>query len=395
MTRDWKYRVYLGLLAGVLVLAILSQERTVNWRVTLARDDKNPYGAYALARVLSQGLKVEHRYKTIYELKDSLSNTAGMFVLAENFDATREDVRAMLAYAKDGGALFISASSIYGPLADTLKIRTKFGFRRRGDPTHRDSAFIQLRNITLDTVTKYHFKKQDIINYLAVDDAVPRAPFPAELIAGNDEQQPVALKITLGKGYIVLNSTPLIFTNYELLRGDNHQLVSSLLSYLPRATLYWTEYYQSGRREARSPLRFILSNEPLRWAYYVAVGSMLVFMIFEAKRKQRIIPVIKPLPNTTVDFVQTVGGLYYESADHKNIALKKILFFQEALRTRFFFTLPIQSPNYVEALSLKAGADENSVRKLVDTIRNILSQTTISEEELRTLHRELETFWTK
>jgi hypothetical protein len=31
----------------------------------------------------------------------------------------------------------------------------------------------------------------------------------------------------------------------------------------------WTEYYHLGRMESTTPLRFILTNEPLRWGYYI------------------------------------------------------------------------------------------------------------------------------
>jgi len=394
--KDWKYSTYLGILAGVLLLAILSREKKFDWRVTLAHDDKNPFGAYALSTVLSDEQKIEHRYKTFYELKDSLPREAGVFILAESFRATKEETGAMLDYVNGGGVIFISAHSIIGKLADTVQVRTEDDFLRVAEQTSRtDSAFIRLRNTAMDTTTEYSFRSTNIFDYLDVGDTTTAHAFPTTVVASNNKNHAVAVKVTVGKGYIVFNSTPLIFTNYELLRANNHRLVSSLLSYLPHPTIYWTEYYQSGRGEPNSPLRFVLSSEPLRWAYYITVVSMIIFIVFEAKRRQRLIPVIKPLPNTTVNFVNTIGALYFENADHKSIAMKKVHFFQETVRTRYYFSLPVHSPQYVQALSAKAGVDEEIVRQLSAAIRSVLSQATISTSELKSLHRHIRNFWAK
>jgi hypothetical protein len=50
-----------------------------------------------------------------------------------------------------------------------------------------------------------------------------------------------------------------------------------------------------------SPMRFILNNPPLRYAWYLLLLGLLIFVLFNAKRKQRIVPVIEPLKNTSLD----------------------------------------------------------------------------------------------
>src|ERR1043165_6764628 len=106
--KDWKYLMYLGILGSLLLLVILSGEKKYDWRVTLAHEDKNPYGTYALNSLLSPLKKIEHSYKTFYELKDSISPAAGVLILAEKFHPSKEETEAMLAYAKSGGAVFVS-----------------------------------------------------------------------------------------------------------------------------------------------------------------------------------------------------------------------------------------------------------------------------------------------
>jgi hypothetical protein len=213
------------------------------------------------------------------------------------------------------------------------------------------------------------------------------------VISKNDLDQPVTIRIAYGKGHLILNCTPMAFTNIYLLSKDNTVFASAALSYLPVRPVLWAEYYQRGRREAETPLRFILTNEPLSWAYYITIFSILLFMIFEAKRRQRIIPIIKPLSNTTLEFVSTIGNLYYESGDHKNIAEKKIAFFFDQVRRQYFITLPPTSPEYQAMLSRKAGKDEREVETLLRCIKSILESKRIEADELVKLNELIERFW--
>jgi hypothetical protein len=145
--------------------------------------------------------------------------------------------------------------------------------------------------------------------------------------------------------------------------------------------------------EASTPLRFILTNEPLSWAYYILIFSILLFMIFEAKRKQRIIPVLKPLSNTTLEFVNTIGNLYYQRSDHKNIAEKKIQFFFDQIRNYYHLNTSNRDESFVNSLAGKSGSTEESVRNLLKSIDHIMSVTEVSQGNLIGLSNDLEKFW--
>jgi hypothetical protein len=217
----------------------------------------------------------------------------------------------------------------------------------------------------------------------------------AAVLVKNDFYQPVTVRIKKGKGTIILNCTPIIFTNIYLLANQNHDFISSSLSYLPQGRTYWTEFYHVGRMEAATPLRFILNNEPLRWAYYLSIISLLLFMIFEAKRKQRIIPVIRALPNTTMEFISTIGNLYYQRGDHKNIADKKIQFFFDYIHAHYFMATTQRDELFISTLSRKSGVGEETVKPLIDSINRIINSKNIEQKELESLNRLLEKFYEK
>jgi hypothetical protein len=84
------------------------------------------------------------------------------------------------------------------------------------------------------------------------------------------------------------------------------------------------EYYKPNKfRAAQTPLRYILSVPAYRWAYYVAIFSILIYVVVYARRQQRIIPIIEPFKNLSLEFARTVGTLYYQQKDHRDLAEKK------------------------------------------------------------------------
>jgi hypothetical protein len=144
--------------------------------------------------------------------------------------------------------------------------------------------------------------------------------------------------------------------------------------------------------EAATPLRFILNTESLRWAYFITILSIIMFILFEVKRKQRIIPVIKPLGNTTLEFVRTIGNLYYQQGEHKDLAEKKIHYLFEQIRTKYWLSTSRLDDNFIIALSKKSGKPEDEVRSLIMLIRLIQSQPQIAVDRLIDLNEKIEKF---
>ena len=381
MKRDWKYLLYLSLAFGLFLLVKLTEPRQYDWTPTYAVEDKNPFGAYVLNKLLPdlfKAHKVVVSNKTIYELKDSLNEGESVIILTHSFRSEKEDTEVLLQHVAKGASVFIGAESFYGKLADTLKLSTyDYLFRDGMQEQQKDTSYLTFVNPRFDTLHHYIFKRGNIHNYFGTVDSTRTT-----IIVKNDVHQPVVIRMTWGKGSFILACVPLAFTNIYTLKGDNHEFVAALLSYLPKADVHWTEFYSVGRMEARTPLRFILTNPPLTWAYYITMVSLLLFILFEAKRKQRIIPIIQPLQNTSLEFVGTIGNLYYQRSDHKSIAGKKIIFFFDQVRTRYLLNPNAPEESFVSLLAKKTGKSEALVRQLFGMIGRIQKQASIKKEEL-------------
>ena len=391
MRKDWKYILYISLAFGLFVAVKLMSPKQHNWSVTFAHNDKDPFGAYAYSNLLPgifSRKTISHSYKTLYELKDSLSAGENILIVSSIFSADREDTKTLLHHAENGGSVFISAEYFRGHFSDSVKVSTYDYFFKVGRIfDDGDSAYLKFANPGLDTLKEYYYGRNNIHNYFSQFDSARTT-----VVATNDYGYPVTIRIPIGKGNLILNSTPLAFTNIYLLSAHNHEFAAGTLSFLPSEDVTWTEYYHLGRMEASTPLRFILTNEPLRWAYYITIFSILIFMFFEMKRRQRIIPVIKPLANSTLDFVSTIGNLYLQSGEHKNVAEKKINFLLDTMRTKYLVSTSVLDGRLVSVLGKKTGKDENEIRDLVDAIETVRSKEKISAEELIDLNKKIEKF---
>ena len=394
MTKDWKYIAYISVLAALLAFVTLSKTDPHNWSLHFSHLSKDPYGTYALGALLPghfKDQKFTNSYKTVYELKDSMRSQENIFIISSRFAPDKEDTKVLLALIENGTTAFISSSNFSGTFADTLGLVTGDAFfqgENRFD--QNDSASLHFVSPVMDTSRQFRYKQASIYNYFRKIDSVN-----ATVLVKNDFNQPATVRISRGKGTLILNCTPIVFTNIYLLANKNHDFVATSLSYLPAKGTYRTEFYHLGRMESATPLRYILTNEPLRWAYYISIFTLLLFMTFEARRKQRIIPIIRPLANTTLEFVATIGNLYYQRADHKNIASKKIQFFFDHVHTHYFVSTAHRDEGFVNVVTRKSGAAEQTVRALMEIINTIFSKEKIDKEELTTLNTLLEKFHKK
>ena len=155
----------------------------------------------------------------------------------------------------------------------------------------------------------------------------------------------------------------------------------------------WDEYYTQGRVGSESNMRVFLNNDKLRWAFYIAFFALVAFVLYEMKRRQRIIPVIEPLKNTSVEFAGIVGQVYYEQRNNGNIAQKKAEYFLEHIRSEYNLRTNVLDEEFINMLSQKSGAEPELIKNLVDQVINIRFNSQISDADLINLNRNIEQFY--
>lgn len=384
---SWKYISFIAGLIGIYLLMLYFMPKKFNWFVTLYQKDKAPFGAYVF-KLLSDRFflsPITTSNRSLYELND-LSDS-NLLILCEDFQVGEADRETLFNLVGSGNTALISAHKMDTIFSDSVGVRLNtLSFSFYLDKIWgEDSLGIKLLENPFDSKKIYWFPEQLLPQYFESFD-----PNISEVIAVNTNGKPVLLRVSYGKGIFLLSSSPLIFSNFSMLRQDNSDFVAGMLSGLESTSMHWTEYYQLGRMEAKTPLRYVLSEPSLKWALYILISTILISMVFDIKRKQRIIPVIVPLKNETLDFVRTIARLYFQKKDHQDLAAKKILHFTDHVRRQLHIDINDEISVVIDKVAAKTGSEVKDVKLLFEQINFISTASYISPEELMLLVERIE-----
>ena len=144
------------------------------------------------------------------------------------------------------------------------------------------------------------------------------------------------------------------------------------------------------RDQIKDKMGYIFSQPALNYAWKIAIISLLFFMFFNAKRKQRVIPIVEPLKNTTVDFTKTIGNLYYHEGNHHDIISKKIKFFLEKIRNEYLIDTFDLNESFINRLHQKTGKNKVEIEAVIHLIKKYRNQLDSSENDLIAFNKALE-----
>ena len=385
----YKFITLFAVLFIVYIVAMVNRPKPVDWTVTISKEDKNPYGGFILFKELKQlfpKASIKSYRRPVYnQLNNIVAENSAYFVLSPTFSPTRDDLHEMRSFVEQGNYMFIAAANYGKMFLDSFKLKTG----TRVSILSKDSTSINFVNPTLRQASNYTFLSSTIDEYFSTIDTAN-----AIVLGINDRSQPNFVKVPYGEGAFFIHSAPVSFSNYFILSANNAAYTSAALSYVPGnvSTIYWDEYHKLGNEGPSSPLRLFLNNTYLLWALRLTVAGLLIYIFFEMKRRQRVIPVIAPLRNSTLHFVQTVAGVYFNQRDNGGIADKKITYFLAFVRTRFYINTNELNDEFIAQLSRKSGVDAQQTKALVHLILSA-KQGSVSDQRLMQLDHHINNFY--
>lgn len=417
------------------------------WSPTFSHVDKQPFGCFVFDSVLTQSLPNGYHVtkKTFFQLdQEHAKEKISVLMVVDQQNLKQLDVKYLCNIARRGGKVMVVASSSFddGRNADTVvvdelertfkvKIEDGLYFSLRGilsglkahDNDMYDTIYWNNRE-TMYAAQSYRMFYNMVGGTLFVD-SVPKVKRLAytlstagydykldSLYVGDftrfdtivDEKErieridtfaikkvPTAVSVPYGKGEVIFVSSPLLFTNYGMLEGNTSVYIFRLMSYLADLPVYRTEAYVKTDAmlvAEQSPFREFIKRPPLRWALYLALLGVVLFMIFTARRRQRVIPIMSKPANRSLEFIQLIGTLYYQRKDHVDLVRKKFKLFAEELRKTAGVDISDVNTDDREYLLLaeKTGMNSDRLKKVIRQIRLVLhSEGNISVEEMRSL----------
>lgn len=386
------YRNYLIVTALLLTAYLVAQyykPRPIDWTPTYQTKDKNPFGMYVLhqeLKALFPDAAVTFSGQRVYNtLKNKHFTNTNYLLCASAIDMDQTDFKELLTYVKRGNNVFIASFYLPKALNKLLKLQTSSSFKFEKKAVES----INFTNPALMERKGYVFDRGLGEQYFSRFDTAK-----VTVLGKDGKGNANFIKYAVGGGSIYLLPNPQLLSNYNLLNPRGADYVAKALSYLPPVkVLIWDEFNTVKQEAQTSVLYIIFKYVHLRWAYYLALIGLLIFVLFEMKRRQRIIPIVAPLKNSSVEFVKTVGKVYYQQRDNNDIARKKISYFLEHIRSAYHLRTTETDAALEEALSIRAGVDIQTINQLFTIIRHVNNHRDVDDYLLINLNDLIEQFY--
>jgi hypothetical protein len=313
-------------------------------------------------------------------------------IIGKEMNLDDEELGQLLAYVYRGNEFFISGNDIDYRLLDTLGIKYGYDTALAETLEHKKNTSLQIA----DTLN-YGNKQHGFFYYPFAGIFKTHNEETSKVLGLNENKLPNYIVVKYGKGKFYFHAAPAAFSNYFLLTANNTEYFSQVFSYLNKDanTVYWGDIYKFGEKKDFSALSIFWKNPLLKYALLGACTLMLLYIAFGSKRKRRLIPELPANTNASLSFVQTIGNLYLQKKDNRNIAIKKITYFLEWVRNNYHINTNNVNAEFVQALSRKSGIAEQRVQLLMEKAAYVNESDSITDQDLFEINNLIDEFYKK
>lgn len=397
---DKSLKIFLASLVGVIILIIVldgMRVKPVNWQPTYSLDTKNPFDLYVFNQQVDKlfpAKKFERVENTFYNYTWDNGDVPRNYLIIKH-SVYQELDTLLLQSIKKGSNLFVNAEFLDADFLDSLGV-TYTELDYMSPLTNTDS--VELNLSTSHWGNKYYKVKSYFTSFFYVGLDKRTTTILGEMKFSGGGIFPCFIKIKYGKGTIFLHNQSVAFTNYALLNKESSaDYVAHLLSYLPKElpTVWLVENQTSFSvsQSRRTPLSVVFKYPALRATWLIFLYGLLLYVLFNVKRRQRIVPIIKPLKNTTIEFAQTIGNLYLQELNATSITAKKIIYFLDKIRNKYYLDTKNLDEEFIKRLHAKSGKDIQLIKEIVYRINKFNKNKYAEQEHLIQINTLIEKFW--
>lgn len=388
------YALLMPLILLISGCAGCNEKPKTNWQLNLRKESKDPYGLYLAYQSLphlfpgtvTEDLKSSYRLTNLgYQLRKNKGKSLVVLIgLGLHFNEGEMD--SLVAYIEDGHQVMLIANHFEDSLMSRLHLVPSF--HNESFNQNSQKIFLKGKN-NQQQAFPYQYKEHSVYPYFEYQDA---ARYSYE-IGTTGSNKPDCIVYSIGKGKLFLHASPIAFTNYFLLQGQNNTYLHTLFSYVsePVSHIYWSSF--NYRDVTNSDWGVIWKNRATRYALLLAIFALGIYLLFEMKRRQKIIPIIPPVENSSVAFVETIGRLYYNKKNHSNLAEKMVHHFLDFVRSNYYLNTNVLDEEFIKHLAAKSGQPLGKADSLVRHIKEVQNGITADEAFLYALYTQIQDFY--
>ncbi|MGH1336274.1 MAG: hypothetical protein ACRBFS_09105 [Aureispira sp.] len=402
-------------LLGLIAYFAQNQSDPQYWMEKYDTDGNKPYDARVLYDLLEHRFDLQVMENRIDETltldQEEASKTSYLYLSSQEPRYTEDEAWHLRDYVRSGGEVFIIAPNIPDSLAELLLYPEDCGgktsWQGKSNPgLYRPQVLSALLHPNM-TKSYYSFNYMNM-NYIEnrAWNYIPEAAFcdtrgeddyadygtrnvreyalaklgtfKATDNTGDNKDKEFAnfVRMKVGEGYFYFHTNPIMFTNMYLIDSVGFEYSNYVFRHIKDRTVYWDRQSivlpskrEAGRKvlpkvAAQSPLEYIFAQPSLRWGWYMALALGFIYVLFGAKRRQRIIPIMETNRNTSLEFIETIGRLYFQQQDHRSIIKKQMHLFLAHMRQRYHLVTKDMDERLIDRIAVRARVD----RKIINDI---------------------------
>jgi hypothetical protein len=416
-----------ALLAAAAYFYNKANRNNFDWSDNLSRQayserSDQPYGTLMAHRLLHASFPnhtvIDLQKNVARELPEAPKSPASYVFIGEAMYLDSLSTARLLAFVAQGNTALISSKTIPFDLMFHLY------YEECGETGWDDYAMFgdTFTRLSLHTPARsvgggvWHYARQNVpsgYTWHFIDKEYFCSEQPQKVLGRLNDSLINFAEFPYRNGRFLLHTTPLAFSNYSLLRKETRPYVEGILAELPQGDVYWDAMSripeQAGRKrnnsaahrsfEAEHPLAYILKQPALAWAWYMLIGLALVWVIFRAKRRQRIIPVLPQNENASYEFINIIANLHFQNRNYEGMCKQNMKLFLAHIRERYNMVVPTDAQSgvlktdadFFNTLSRVSEVPEEQIRRIFNTYADTGFQPT--EAMVTDLHVAMDVFY--
>ena len=409
-------KAYIALaIVAVLLLAFFAykyftreKEQKFNWFENYDLESEEPYGLDIFAELMESYIP-NHEFEIIKEQISEIDladeKGANYIIVSGGLYLHDEDMDELLDFVDEGNTAFLIVTHLPPELQNKL---FRFYVTESYDYALRANANFYHPDLksSKDYEFQYRFYEKDIsYSWAFYDEEIFRNIFnDSEPLGYFGDERVNFMRLPYGDGYLYIHSNPIMFTNFYLIQKRLVSYAESVLAHMPEGDVFLDDfhskpYFEMDPYESEGPsvgpLDYILSQMSLAWAFYLILGLSLTYILFQSKRKQRIIPVLFEKSNTSLEFIETIGLLYFQQKKHHKLVAMQWKQWLAYVRDRYRIQTREINDKFIKQLSQKAKLGEGEIKSIVETYNQLAGERKVSAEQLTRFYQLLENFYQK
>jgi uncharacterized surface protein with fasciclin (FAS1) repeats len=356
----------------------------VDWEYSFDKESKQPFGTYVLFNEI-QHILPEHKVEILswddmqvkmYESElNSVFTPKTLLLIADELKDSYGRLKTITDWVRKGNDAYISLrlmKSNFKRLTDNKAKREIVMYYHVNDSNYLFTSLTDSLLLTKGIISYHFMAEKDSFSDIQYMKAV-----------GDTSYLKSKVSFKLENGNITVNNFPFAFTNYFLLNENEayrEYAVSELQKLSKDKTIYLVHTFNKKlSRLSGSKLRFIQKHPALLNSWRILILGLLIYVIFRAKRHQRIIPEIQPFTNDSKEFVKTIGNLHWEKENYRTLLDKQITYFLTVLKEDYQIDGHTPDSRFKELVIRKTQCSEKDIDIVIKSLKYLKNNGEVSE----------------